>query len=151
MTTEKYGVYALRIVYEENINKQIIVISPQHILSPDQKNRPFQAIFNNAQKVFEDKLPKYVEVYLRGKPETIRYNVTFPDKIKVEDLILGTRFPLFMFPNEIMYREQKRDDDDEKKRLEEEEKKKIDERYKEKEERDRRLRTDGYDIPYIVY
>jgi hypothetical protein len=149
MTTDKYGVYALRIVYEENINKALMVISPQYIISPDQKNRPFTAVFNNAQKILEDKAPKIIEVYLRGKPETIRYNVTFPDRIKVEDLILGIRVPFDSFPNENMIKEQRKDEETEKKRIEEEDRKRQEEKFREKEERERRLvRTDNYDILY---
>ena len=146
MLNESMGVYALRIVQEEAINKAIITINPQYI-TQDVKNRQFRAYFNNSQKVFEDETRKFVEIYIRSKPETIKYGIPNPDKVKVEDLVLGNRVSLVNFPHPKIFKEHSAEEILERKKEEEDDRRKSEERIREKEERERRIikSDNGYD------
>lgn len=138
MLNELMGVYALRIVQEENINKALILVNPQFI-TQDLKNKQFRSYFNNAQKVFEDETRKTVEIYLRNKPETIKYGIPNPDRVKVEDLVFGNRVPLMNFPHPKTFKEHAAEELFEKKKEEEEDRRKTEEKIREKEERDKRI------------
>ena len=134
---EQMGVYALRVVQEEAINKALILINPQYI-TQDIKNKQFRAYFNNSQKVFEDETRKMVEIYIRNKPETIKYGIPNPERVKVEDLVLANRAPLLNFPHPRIFKEHNAEEILQKKKEEEEERLRIEEKIKEKDERDRK-------------
>lgn len=136
--TDNMGVYALRIVQEENINKPLITINPQHI-TQDFKNRQFRAYFNNSQKLFEDNSRKIIEIYLRSKPETIKYGIPNTDRVKVEDLVLGNRVPLYNFPHPKISKEHALEEANNKKKEEDDDKRRSEEKLREKEERDKRI------------
>ncbi len=74
MLMTKNGVFALRIqkVDENNNLKDLQSINCQHI-SFNKSTLKFTATFKNAQKVFNESGKKVVEVYLREKPDTIKY------------------------------------------------------------------------------
>jgi hypothetical protein len=135
---EQMGVYALRVVQEEAINKALILINPQNI-TQDIKNKQFRAYFNNSQKVFEDETRKIVEIYIRNKPETIKYGIPNPERVKVEDLVLANRAPLMNFPHPRIFKEHNAEEILQKKKEEEEERLRIEEKIKEKDERDKRM------------
>jgi len=135
---EQMGVYALRVVQEEAINKALILINPQYI-TQDIKNKQFRAYFNNSQKVFEDETRKMVEIYIRNKPETIKYGIPNPERVKVEDLVLANRAPLLNFPHPRIFKEHNAEEILQKKKEEEEERLRIEEKIKEKDERDKRM------------
>lgn len=116
MLNDKFGVYVIRIVSSENINNTLALITPQNIVSPDMKMRPFTGTFNSVSKILKDPTEKFLEIYIREKPNTIKYNSVFTGSVKLEDLTLAYRIPLEVYPNEIIIREQKRDDEEEKKR-----------------------------------
>lgn len=143
MLNDKYGVYALRIVNIEKLNNSLLIASPQSIISPEMKNRPFTVSFNNATRVIQDPLPKIVEVYIRIKPENIRYNAPFNDRIHFEHLDLGCRIPFISFPLEQQIREENREEQEEEDKLREEEKSKQIEKNRERDEKLRRQRIDG--------
>ena len=136
--TDNMGAYALRIVQEENINKALITINPQYI-TQDFKNRQFRAYFNNSQKIFEDDTRKIIEIYLRSKPETIKYGIPNADRVKVEDLVLGNRVPLTNFPHPKIAKEHGLEESNQKKKEEEDDRRRSEEKLKEKEERDKRI------------
>ena len=92
MLNLKYGVFALRIVNEDALNKEIIKINVQNI-SYNRQTNVFKATFNKIGNLLEDKSNKLIEIYLREKPETIVYEVAF-EGFKVDDLTLGIRVPL---------------------------------------------------------
>ena len=52
LTTNTFAQWQ-ELVQEDNINKALITINPQHI-TQDFKNKQFRAYFNNSQKLFED-------------------------------------------------------------------------------------------------
>ena len=117
ITNDQYGAYALRIVRNSAPNKTLLQITPQHISSTvlENKLRAFTAVFNNASSVLSEDDLKIVEIYIRVKPESIPYKKAFTDKIRFEDLVLGSRIPLMPFPLEKQLREeQKQDIEDEK-------------------------------------
>ncbi len=138
MLNDLMGVYALRIVQEDNINKALILINPQHI-TRDIKNKQFRAYFNNAQKIFEDDSRKLIEIYLRNKPETIKYGIPDPERVKVEDLVLGNRAPFMNFPHPKIFKEHHQEELLQKKKEEDDERRRVEEKIKEKEERDKRM------------
>lgn len=145
MLNDNYGVYAMRIVSEENVNKSLMLINPSNITSPDQRNRPFTASFIGAANLIHDATPKLVEVYIRERPSTIKYNLPFTDNIaKFEQdlkfLKVSIRFSLENFPSDIVLREQKKEEDDEKRRINEEDSRKQEEKIKEREEKEYRIR-----------
>ena len=138
MLNELMGVYALRIVQEDAINKALILINP-HYITQDTKNKQFRAYFNNAQKIFEDETRKIVEIYIRNKPETIKYGIPNPERVKVEDLVLANRVPLNNFPHPKIFKEHIAEENLQKKKEEDEERRRVEEKIKEKEERDKRI------------
>ena len=135
--SDNMGAYALRIVNEDSINKPLITINPQHI-TQDFKNRQFRAYFNNSQKLFEDNSRKIIEIYLRSKPETIKYGIPNNDRIKVEDLVLGNRVSLHNFPHPKISKEHLLEESEQKKKEEDDDKRRSEEKLREKEERDKR-------------
>ena len=118
MLNEEYGAYALRIVGASAPTKTILQITPQHITPyfTQNKQRGFTGVFNNAAPVLTESEenaaaePKIIEVYIRVKPELIPYNKAFTDKIRFEDLVLGTRIPMENFPIDRQIKEEKRQD-----------------------------------------
>ena len=74
MLLTKNGVFALRIMkVDENGNlKELVAINCQQI-SFNKNTLKFSATFKNAQKVFNESGKKYVDIYLREKPDTIKY------------------------------------------------------------------------------
>lgn len=145
MLNDKLGLYAVKIVPEEFINKQLANITTQYI-SFDDKTKEFNASFQNCSKIFEFDGPKMIELYLREKPELIKYGVIVTTKVKFEDLILGYRIPLVEFPNPRMAYEIEQEENLEKEKIQEENKKKRDEELKENIERENRKRkVDNYD------
>jgi KaiC/GvpD/RAD55 family RecA-like ATPase len=154
MLNENFGVYAMKIVSEENVNKSLMLINPSNIISPDLRPRPFTASFVGAAHIIKDTTPKLIEVYIRERPSTIKYNQTFTDNIgKFEQdlkfLKVGLRFGLENFPSDIVIREQKKEEEEEKRRLAEEESRKQEEKIKEREEKEFRIRkidSDGVGV-----
>jgi len=152
MLNELMGVYALRIVQEEAVNKALILIGPQYI-TYELKNKQFRAYFNNAQKIFDDETRKLIEIYIRNKPEMIKYGVPVAEKIKVEDLNLGNRVPLTNFPHPRIFKEHNAEEILQKKKEEDEERRKVEEKIKEKEERDKRMQKpdSAYENLYSLF
>ena len=146
LTNEQYGAYALRIVSPNNPNKTIVSITPQHITPANvaSKIRPFTAIFNNVEKVLEDPEPKNIEIYIRVKPDLIPYNKIFSDKIRFEDLTLGTVIPLLPFPNDRERKEQRRQDIKDEKVTKDHITLLADYERRKDEEKKRRMKIDGY-------
>jgi len=71
VVNDKYGPYAIRIVNEDHVGKTAMAISFQY-LKFDQNTKEFSADFNNDDN--PDKMKKqFLEVYLREKPEGIKY------------------------------------------------------------------------------
>lgn len=136
MLNDKYGVYVMRIVSADKSNSTLAMITPQNIISPEMKVRPFTGSFNGASKIIHDPSPKIIEIYIREKPNTIKYNSVFTGSVKLEDLILAYNMPLETHPNEIALREQKKEDDEEKRKIYIEMDKKRIEKEMEKEERE---------------
>jgi hypothetical protein len=143
MLNDKYGVYALKIVNADNMAKALIEANPQNIISPDQKNRPFTVSFNNAAQIIADPTPKIVEVYLRVKPEQIKYNTVHQGKVSYANLDLGCRIPFETFPHEQQIKEQKQEEQNELNRFQEDLERKRIEKEREKEERQRRQNIDN--------
>ena len=146
LTDEQYGAYALRLVSPTNPNKTIISISPQHITPANVPNkiRPFTAIFNNVEKILEDPEPKNIEIYIRVKPDLIPYNKIFSDKIRFEDLTLGTVIPLLPFPSTTEKKEEKRQDLKDAKIAKDNMVLLADYERRKEEEKKRRMKIDGY-------
>ena len=146
LTDEQYGAYALRLVSPTNPNKTIISISPQHITPANVPNkiRPFTAIFNNVEKILEDPEPKNIEIYIRVKPDLIPYNKIFSDKIRFEDLTLGTVIPLLPFPSTTEKKEEKRQDLKDAKIAKDNMLLLADYERRKEEEKKRRMKIDGY-------
>ena len=145
MLNEKLGPYAIKIVPEEFPNKQLAHITPQFI-SYDDKTREFSASFSNCGKVFEYEGPKMIEIFLREKPELIKYGVILTTKVKFEDLILGYRIPFVEYPHPRIANEIEQEEQAEKDKMNEEAKKKKEEETKENNERENRKRkVDNYD------
>ena len=146
MLNENFGVYAMRIVSEDNLTKSLMLINPSHMISPDQKSRPFTATFSGAQNLIKDKTTaKLIEVYIRERPSTIRYNLPFADNlVKFEQdlrfLKIAIRFSLETFPSDTVLREQKKEEEDERRRAAEEDIKRQEEKIREREEREFRIR-----------
>ncbi len=139
MLNLKYGPFALRIVNEEALNKELFKINVQNI-SYNRQTNIFKATFNNINNLIEERNNKLIEVYLREKPETIVYEVAF-EGFKIEDLTLGIRIPLEQFPHHQIIRENEQEIQNEIRRLNEEEKKRNEERLLEREENNRRKRA----------
>ena len=115
-----------------------MLINPQYI-TQDLKNKQFRAYFNNAQKIFEDETRKIVEIYIRNKPETIKYGIPNPERVRVEDLVLANRVPLMNFPHPRIFKEHNAEELLQKKKEDMEERRRVEEKIKEKEERDKRM------------
>jgi hypothetical protein len=64
------------VIRDDNINKEIAIISPQYI-SFNKGTNHFLGNFNNAKKVFEESgnCGFYIEVLLRERPELIKYEL----------------------------------------------------------------------------
>jgi hypothetical protein len=108
--------------------------------------KKFRANFNNCGKIIEDPGHKYIEVFLRSKPETIRYGVTYTDKINFQHILLGCRVPMESFPHSQLIREHEQEEELERQRKNQEDKQRMEEKLREREERDRRMaRTDGFE------
>lgn len=152
MLNDTYGVYAMRIASVNNINKSLMLINPSNMISPEQKSRPFSASFSNAINLLKDSTPKVVDVFVRERPNLIKYDMPFTENMNkfeqdLKFLTLAYRFYLENFPNEYIFREQKKDEDEERARLQVEENKKLEEKRKEKEEkeyRSRKMENEGY-------
>jgi len=146
LTNEQYGAYALRLVSPTNPNKTIVSISPQHITPANVPNkiRPFTAIFNNVEKILEDPEPKNIEIYIRVKPDLIPYNKIFSDKIRFEDLTLGSVIPLLPFPSTTEKKEEKRQDLKDEKVAKNNMLLLADYEKRKEEEKKRRMKIDGY-------
>lgn len=139
------GPFALRIIQGDNMNKKILEISPQNI-NYDIKAKIFRANFNNCGKVTEDPSHKFIEVFLRAKPETIRYGLAYTDKINYSDIILGSRVSLESFPHIQLIREREQEEELEQQKRNQDDRYRMEERLKEREERERRMaRTDGFE------
>jgi len=68
---EKYGVYAMRICNQKK--KETAIISPQYIIV-DKTNMTFTGTFpGRIEDVFYSDTPKFLEIYMRIKPEGITY------------------------------------------------------------------------------
>ena len=146
LTNEQFGAYALRIVTPSAPNKTIVHITPQHITpaSIATKIRPFTAIFNNVGKVLEDPEPKNIEIYIRVKPDMIPYNKIFSDKIRFEDLTLGSVIPLMPFPSDREKKEERRQDLKDEKIAKDNLALLADYERRKDEEKKRRMKIDGY-------
>jgi hypothetical protein len=150
MLTDKMGVFAIRIVPEDHPNKTLHLISPQ-LISYDSKSHTFLATLNCPPKVFEDDSPKMIEVYLRHKPETIKYGVPSTDKTKVEDLQIGYRIPFVNYPHPRVAFEIEQEDLLDRRKAEEELRRRKDEDNREREERERRIaKVENYDQLYYL-
>jgi hypothetical protein len=145
MLNDKLGLYAVKIVPEEFANKQLAHITTQFI-SFDDRSKEFTASFTNCGKVFEYDGPKMIELYLREKPELIKYGVILTTKVKFEDLILGYRIPFVEFPHPRIPYEMEQEENSEREKALDENKKKKEEELKENIERENRKRkVDNYD------
>lgn len=139
--TDKFGVYAVRIVAEDQPNSTILSLNPQEI-NYDAINKKWICKFKNASKVF-DELAKeekklFIQVYLRENPETIKYGQPTTDKIKFNLLTLGYRCQLENFPHPLILKEQEEIKDEEIQDQALENAKKKEEEVAEREERNRR-------------
>jgi hypothetical protein len=107
--TDKMGVYAVRIVAEDQPNATLLSLNPQEI-NYDAINKKWICKFKNATKVFEELSKEekklYIQVYLRENPETIKYGQPTTDKIKFNLLTLGYRCQLENFPHPLIIKEQ---------------------------------------------
>ena len=146
LINDQYGAYALRIISPTNPNKTIIALTPQQITPAkvDDKIRLFIAVFNNIEKILEDPEPKNIEIYVRVKPELIPYNKIFTDKIRFEDLTLGTVIPLMQYPIDKIKKEERRQDKKDEKNQQDYLASLADYERKKEEEKKRRMRIDGY-------
>jgi hypothetical protein len=145
MLNDSFGVYALRIVSADNMHKSMMLLNPSNIISPEQKHRPFTASFIGAQALIQEKSLKFVEVYIRGSPETIKYNQPFAESMaKFESdlkyLKFAVRFELETFPLDYVLKEHKKEEEEEKRRLLEEESRHREEKIKEREEKENRIK-----------
>ena len=146
LTNEQYGAYALRIIAPTAPNKTIVHITPQHITPANitTKIRPFTAVFNNVGRILEDPEPKNIEIYIRVKPDMIPYNKIFSDKIRFEDLTLGSVIPLIPFPSDKEKKEERRQDLKDEKIAKDNLALLADYERKKEEEKRRRMKIDGY-------
>lgn len=142
--SDKYGVYLVRIVEEQSQNKPVYAVNPQDIKF-DPSTRRWECKFKNVGSFLKDlenenNINKhyFVVVYLRDKPELIKYGETIIGQIKVRDLILGCKSHLFHFPHPIMLKEYDRIDIEDKENLKNESSRKAHERLNEENERKRR-------------
>jgi hypothetical protein len=149
MLTDKMGVFAIRIVYEDHPNKALHLIGPQFI-SYDSKTHTFVGILNCPAKVFDDEAPKMIEVYLRHKPETIKYGIPSTEKPKVEDIQIGYRIPMLSYPHPRVAYEIEQEEFLDKRRAEEESRRRKEDDSREREERERRIaKVENYDQLYF--
>ena len=146
LNDEQYGAYALRVVSPAAPNKTLVHITPQHITPATNTNkiRPFTAIFNNVGRILEEPEPKNIEIYIRVKPDLIPYNKIFSDKIRFEDLTLGTVIPLMSFPSDRERREEKKQDASDEKAAKDNLTILADYERRKEEEKKRRMKIDGY-------
>jgi hypothetical protein len=145
MLTDKMGVFAIRIVPESHPNKALHTIGPQ-LISYDHKSHTFVANITCPPKVFDDDAPKMIEIYLRHKPETIKYGVPSTEKTRVEDLQIGFRIPMLSFPHPRVAFEIDLEEQVDKKKIEDEIRRRKDEDNREREERERRIaKVENYD------
>jgi hypothetical protein len=157
MLNDLYGVYAMKVSSIENPNKHLLLINPSNIISPDQKNRPFTASFNNVKNILNDNTIKILDILIRERPNSINYGKPFTDSQNkfekdLEFLKLGFRFYLEQYPNDIVLREQKKEEEEEIKKMEEEEIKRFDEKKREKDEREHRMKSgDGEGYLFYIY
>ena len=138
---DKYGVFIVRIVEENNPKAFILSLNPQEI-NYDSVNKTWICKFKNAGKVFEelnkDDKKLYIEVYLSENPETIKYGQPNTEKIKIGQYKLGYRCQLENFPHPILKKEEEIINNEESQKLKEENDKRKAEEYAEREERNRR-------------
>jgi len=137
---EKYGVFAIRIVVQEkNQNKTLAFVTPQDIFY-DSNTKKWNCKFKNVSHVFQEmeKENLYVLVYLRDKPELIKYGEMFNGQIKFNDLKLGFRTQLYHFPHPYILKEQNLIDNEEKENAAKEIQKKKEEEAAERSEKNRR-------------
>ncbi|CAG9317538.1 unnamed protein product [Blepharisma stoltei] len=100
MKRANIGVYALRVVDAQNLKEKAIV-SPSQI-EFDVSNQEFTISFNFPEGIQYDAEGKglnYVEIYVRGNPNTIPYGVESNEKVKVDHLELVQRMRLEIFPD----------------------------------------------------
>jgi hypothetical protein len=145
MLTDKMGVIAIRIVPESHPNKALLLVGPQYI-NYDHKSHAFVANLSCPAKVFDDDAPKMIEIYLRHKPETIKYGVPSTEKPKVEDFQIGFRIPMVNYPHPRVIFEIDQEEILDKRKTEDEIRKRKDEDNREREERERRIaKVENYD------
>lgn len=99
LSMEKYGVYAMRICNQKK--KETAIISPQFI-QIDKKDMSFVGTFPSlSEDVFYQKdNPKFLEIYLRVKPESIAYGVPTTDRINVNvGLLHCLKLPMEFIPD----------------------------------------------------
>lgn len=130
----------MRIVNEEQINKELMGINVAN-MSLSLETKIWKATFLNTNRLLLDTSKKLLEIYLRERPELIKYEQPFNEKIKIEQLLLGTRVVLESFPLSKMIKEQEQEINHEKKQLQEEERRKAEIKRLEKEEYDRRKKA----------
>lgn len=139
--TDKYGVYAVRIVAEDQPNTTILSLNPQEI-NYDAINKKWICKFKNANNVFvelgKDDKKLFIQVYLRENPESIKYGQPTTDKIKFNLLTLGYRCQLENFPHPLILKEQEEIKEDELQSQAIENARKKEEETAEREERNRR-------------
>lgn len=138
---DKYGVFAMRIVCEDNIERTALSINPQEI-NYIKESRIFYGIFKNANKVIEELIKQekryFLQIYLRDHPETIKYLQQHTDKMRFNELILGYRCYLENFPHPYYKIEMDQIELEEAEFLKKEKEKKAEQEVLEREERNRR-------------
>ena len=95
---EKHGIYAVRVCNQKK--KESAIIGPQNI-SVDKSNMTFVATFTGPiQDVFYSEQPKFLEIYLRVKPDKIEYGVPSNERINVNtNLLSALRMPMEFVPD----------------------------------------------------
>lgn len=141
MLTDKSGIYAVRIVAEDQPTVTILSLNPQEI-NFDPVSKSWLCKFKNAGKVFEELSKEdkklFIQVYLRENPESIKYGQICTDKIKFNLLTLGFRCQLENFPHPLIIKEREIILEQEKRDLENEIEIKKMEDMMERDERNRR-------------
>jgi hypothetical protein len=93
---DKYGVYALKLVNQDNLKKETMGIGPQHIRF-DKQIKEFTAKFEIEDILYADE-PKLCELYARNKPQSIPYSQAH-GKFDYGHLELVQRIPMELIPD----------------------------------------------------
>lgn len=95
---DKLGIYAMRICNAKK--KETAIISPQYI-TVDKNSMTFSGVFPGPiEDVFYSENPKFLEIYMRIKPDTIQYGVPTSERINVnQGLALALRIPMEFIPD----------------------------------------------------